>query len=78
MKLCTNIYATKSSFSRAKIKLPNVIQSQYDLVQDKVELCIGLLHLVALVQAEECSTQQMLRIVHDNLEQEKNDEVNSK
>ena len=42
------------------------------LVEDEVELCVGLLHLVALIQAEEGTAQQMLWIVHDDLEKVRN------
>ena len=39
----------------------------FHLVEDEVELRVGLLHLVALVQAEEGAAQQVLRVVHNDL-----------
>jgi hypothetical protein len=41
------------------------------LVEYEVELGVGLLHLVALVQAEEGATEQVFRVVHDDLKDEK-------
>ena len=52
--------------------LKSIILILNDLVLDKVELSIGLLHLVALIQAEEGTAQQMLWIVHDDLEKVRN------
>lgn len=37
------------------------------LLQDKVELSLGLVHLVAFQEAEVSSPQQMVWVVHDNL-----------
>ena len=39
------------------------------LIEHEVKLCVRLLHLVALVQAEEGATQKMLRVVHDDLKE---------
>ena len=47
--------------------MSNIEVSLY-LIKDEVELSVGLVHFVSLVQAEEGSSQQMFRIVHDDLQ----------
>ena len=37
------------------------------LIENEVKLCVRLFHFVTLIQAEEGTTQKMLRVVHDNL-----------
>ena len=61
-----------SKVKHETMTLKSIILILNDLVQDKVELSIGLLHLVALIQAEEGTAQQMLWIVHDDLEKVRN------
>ena len=38
-----------------------------DLLQDKVELCFCLVHLVSFKKTEVSSPEEMVRVVHDDL-----------